>query len=200
MRVKRVTFAGLLLLALIAPSSASAQSEVSGPVTHVRDGDTIEVAGVPIRFGGVSAPELDEPYGEQSKNAMRGLVAGQRVRCELTVETTYDRHVGTCFLEDGRNLSAEIFSMGLARDCPRYSGGRYEQYETERSRRLPFPGYCEVQGLSQKPSVTAGRLDRHFGDSLAEPSAGISKGSQEALSSRRSGTVSEDGAARLSAR
>lgn len=131
------------LSVLLASSIAAAQSEVSGNVTHVRDGDTIEVAGVPIRFDGVSAPELDEPYGDQSKNAMRGLVAGQQVRCELTGAKTYDRFVGTCFLDDGTNLSAEIISMGLARDCPRYSGGRYREYETERSRRLPFPGYCK---------------------------------------------------------
>ena len=126
-------FCALLLLAFLAPSGASAQSEVSG---------------VPIRFDGVAAPDLDEPYGEQSKNAMRGLVAGQQVRCELTGAKTCDRFVGTCLLEDGRNLSAEIISMGLARDCPRYSGGRYKRFETERSRRLPFPAYC-------KPTVSS---------------------------------------------
>lgn len=133
----------LVVAAFVLPTASLAQSEVSGNVTHVRDGDTIEVSGVPIRFDGVSAPELDEPYGEQSKNAMRGLVAGQQVRCKLTGAKTYDRFVGTCFLKDGRNLSAEIISMGLARDCPRYSSGRYQEFETERSRRLPFPGYCK---------------------------------------------------------
>ena len=73
---------------------------------------------------------------------MRGLVIGKQVHCELTGEMTYDRWVGTCFLPDGTNLSAAIISMGLARDCPRYSGGRYQQYETDRSRRLPFQGMC----------------------------------------------------------
>lgn len=139
----RIHAAFIYAVAVLLAPAAQADSEVTGNVTHVRDGDTIEVAGVPIRFDGVSAPELDEPYGEESKRAMRGLVAGQQVRCELTGETTYDREVGTCFLDDGTNLSAAIIGMGLARDCPRYSGGRYEQFETARSRRLPFPGYCE---------------------------------------------------------
>ena len=95
-----------------------------------------------MRFDGVAAPELSEPYGEQAKLAMRGLVAGKQVRCDLTGKKTYDRWIGTCYLPDGENLSAAIIGMGLARDCPRYSGGRYKQYETDRSRRLSFPKYC----------------------------------------------------------
>lgn len=118
-------------------------SRISGAVTHVRDGDTIEVARVPVRFSGISAPELSEPYGQQSKNAMRGLVAGQQVTCDLTGRKTYDRWVGTCFLADGTDLSAAIVALGLARDCPRYSGGLYEPFETDRSKRLTFPGYCK---------------------------------------------------------
>lgn len=131
-----------LLLLLLPVAAHAGQESVFGNVTHVRDGDTIEVSGVPVRFNGISAPELSEPYGEQSKNAMSGLVAGKQVRCELTGAKTYDRWVGTCFLPDGTNLSVAIVSMGLARDCPRYSGGQYQRFETDRSRRLPFPGYC----------------------------------------------------------
>lgn len=131
-----------LALCLGACASEAQDNSVSGYVTHVRDGDTIEVADVPVRFDGVAAPELSEPYGEQAMLAMRGLVAGKQVRCELTGKKTYDRWVGTCYLPNGENLSAAIIGMGLARDCPRYSGGRYRQYETDRSRRLSFPKYC----------------------------------------------------------
>lgn len=123
----------------------AAEREASGSVTKVRDGDTIVVGDIPVRFDGVSAPELDEPYGQQSRRAMSGLVAGKQVRCELTGDRSYDRWVGTCYLPDGTNLSAAIISMGLARDCPRYSGGRYRELETARSKRLTFPGYCRVR-------------------------------------------------------
>lgn len=120
----------------------AAEPEASGPVTKVRDGDTIVIGDIPVRFDGVSAPELDEAYGRESRQAMIDLVSGKHIRCELTGERTYDRWVGTCFLPDGTNLSAAIISMGLARDCPRYSGGRYREFETERSRQLSYPGYC----------------------------------------------------------
>lgn len=39
---------------------SAAELEASGPVTKVRDGDTIVVGDIPVRFDGVSAPELDE--------------------------------------------------------------------------------------------------------------------------------------------
>ena len=49
---------------------------LTGTVTKVRDGDTIEVGRVPIRLNGVSAPELKEPLGSQSKAFMTDLVMG----------------------------------------------------------------------------------------------------------------------------
>jgi len=65
-----------------------------------------------------------------------------RLRCELTGEKTHDREVGACYLDDGTDIGAAIIAEGLARDCPRFSGGRHEACETEKSRTLPLPGYC----------------------------------------------------------
>lgn len=72
------------------PTAASCPAGThTGEVTHVRDGDTIEVGGLPIRLS------------------------------------------------------------GLARDCPRYSGGRYREAEREAARNgatigrsYRLPGYC----------------------------------------------------------
>jgi micrococcal nuclease len=43
---------------------------------------------------------------------------------------------------DGRDIGAELIEAGLARDCPRFSRGRYAELEPEAARRLPLPGYC----------------------------------------------------------
>ena len=66
---------------LFAPGIAAEPTTLTGIVTHVRDGDTIEVCKIPILLNGVSAPELDEPLGQQSKKFMRGLVDGKSLRC-----------------------------------------------------------------------------------------------------------------------
>ena len=127
---------------LITPGIAVEPSSLAGTVTHVRDGDTIEVGEVPIRLNGVSAPELDEPLGPQSKKFMRELVLGQLVRCELNGQKTYDRFVGTCYLGD-KDIGASVIEAGLALDCPRYSGGRYADHELVTAReQIKLPGYC----------------------------------------------------------
>ena len=51
------------------------------------------------------------------------LVEGRTLRCELNGERTHDRCVGVCYLE-GVEISAEMVRQGVARDCPRFNGGR----------------------------------------------------------------------------
>jgi endonuclease YncB( thermonuclease family) len=132
---------------IVAPAIAqlAEPATLNEKVTHVRDGDTIEIGKVPIRLNGVSAPELKEPQGDQSKQFMKRLVEGKKVRCELDGANTYDRYVGTCFLND-KNIGISIIVSGLAIDCPRYSKGRYAKYETEAAKRsIKPPKYCRVK-------------------------------------------------------
>jgi endonuclease YncB( thermonuclease family) len=131
----------VVLTLLLLPLVASAETLV-GHADKVRDGDTVVVSGVPVRLQGVAAPELKEKWGRASRKAMQRLVAGKRLTCELTGKKTYDRKVGVCSLDDGTDIGAALVAEGLARDCPRYSGGRYAQFETQKSRTLPLPNYC----------------------------------------------------------
>lgn len=135
-----IRYISLLFLLLLHPIAWG--ETLIGHADKVRDGDTIVVSGVAIRLQGVSAPELKEKWGRASKKAMERLVAGKRLRCELTGKKTYDREVGVCYLDDGTDIGTAIISQGLARDCPKYSGGRYAEFETAKSRTLPLPGYC----------------------------------------------------------
>jgi len=127
---------------LITPGMAAEPTVLTGTVTHVRDGDTIEVGKIPIRLSGVSAPELKEPLGPQSKRFMRDLLDGKSVRCELDGTKTYDRFVGTCFLA-GQDIGAAIIAAGLALDCSRFSGGRYAEFEMASAQnKIMLPKYC----------------------------------------------------------
>jgi len=133
----------LALLTIPATAVADEPTVLIGTVTHVRDGDTIEVGKIPIRLNGVSAPELKEPIGPQSKQFMLDLVDGKRVRCELNGAKTYDRLVGICYLGD-RDIGEAVISAGLALDCPRYSGGRYLKFEVSAAREaIKLPKYCK---------------------------------------------------------
>ena len=115
---------------------------LTGTVSKVRDGDTIEVGKIPIRLNGVSAPEMNEPLGPQSKAFMIDLVMGKHVRCELDGSKTHDRFVGICYLDE-QDIGARLIANGLVLDCPRYSGDRYADYEVEGAvARMKLLGYC----------------------------------------------------------
>jgi endonuclease YncB( thermonuclease family) len=90
---------GYMLLFEDGPARPGART-LTGSVTHVRDGDTIEVSGVPIRFAGLDCAELGTAAGERAKQKMVRLVAGRQLQCELTGRRSYDRMIGECDLRD----------------------------------------------------------------------------------------------------
>lgn len=80
------------------------------------------------------------------------MVLGKRLRCELDGSSTYDRCAGVCYLE-GQDIGQALVRAGLARDCPRYSGGRYAAAERAAAaegatirRDYRLPGYCRLMG------------------------------------------------------
>jgi len=137
-RLKTVCIA-MALGCLAGPALAG--GTLQGTVTHVRDGDTIEVGEVAVRLNGLHAPELDEQGGRQAKAFMERLVSGRQVTCELNGERSYDRLIGRCYL-GGDDIAGVLVSAGLGRDCPRYSGGRYRALEQPSAQRFRLPGYC----------------------------------------------------------
>jgi endonuclease YncB( thermonuclease family) len=116
--------ARLCLVLLLSLSSNLAHAEtLHGPAVVV-DGDTLRVSGIPVRLQGIAAPELREPGGKEAKAYLAEMVQDQTVVCELTRERTRGRRVGICRV-DGEDLAGQVIAAGLARDCPRYSKGRY---------------------------------------------------------------------------
>lgn len=140
----RMSFALVLITAcfMSTPGMLAAGEWIEGRVTHVRDVDTIEVNGLPVRLNGVDGPELDQRGGQAGKRWMQKQDLRKPVRCWLTGAKTHDRWVGTCHDSADRDIGALAIAAGMARDCPRYSGGRYAAFETAESRRLPRHGYC----------------------------------------------------------
>ena len=70
-------------------------SIITGTVTHVRDGDTVEVNGVAIRLSALNCPENGTQKGNYATKIAKQF-AGAKMTCELTGAKTYDRLVGYC--------------------------------------------------------------------------------------------------------
>ena len=73
----------------------SSPSILSGTVTHVRDGDTIEVNGIAVRLSALDCPENGTQQGNKATKIAKQF-QGSKAQCELTGAKSYDRLVGYC--------------------------------------------------------------------------------------------------------
>lgn len=91
-------------------------NQISGTVTHVRDGDTIEIQGRALRIANLDCAKLGTAEGETAKIWMRDLLEGAAVTCSLSGRKSYDRDVGTCRF-GGTDLGEILINE---RVCPRW--------------------------------------------------------------------------------
>lgn len=115
----------------------------------VIDGDTIDIGGTRIRLAGIDAPELDHPYGKTAKWTLVNLCKGKEVRAVFHGDLSHDRTVATCFLPDGRDLSAEMVRAGMAIDWTKFSGGKYRGLEPDGVRRKLWR--CDARQKGRMP-------------------------------------------------
>ena len=78
-----------------ASNSPKSGTKMTGIVTHVRDGDTVEVNGVAIRLSALNCPENGTQKGNFATKVAKQF-EGMKMTCELTGAKTYDRLVGYC--------------------------------------------------------------------------------------------------------
>ena len=109
----------LILACLLCPASLIACGPGSDTVAvlGVIDGDTIVVSGeLRVRYIGIDAPEMNEYFGRESRQANRRLVEGKRVRLERDISDTdrYGRLLRYVYV-DGLLVEAELVRGGYAR-------------------------------------------------------------------------------------
>ena len=107
------------------PSAIALESrELSGQVTRIVDGDTLELRGsdgttVSIRLAQIEAPEKAQPYGGPATRALSALTLGKLVRVEVVDLDRYGRTVGEVYLGD-LHVNAEMVRQGHAWAYTRY--------------------------------------------------------------------------------
>jgi len=122
----------LIMLMFTCSSPAYAHADtINGQVVKVADGDTITVQDNmgqkhQIRLAGIDAPEMNQPYGLNSKNSLRSLVAGQTVTVEYKKRDRYGRIIGKVLFRGG-DICLEQVKVGLA--------WHYKFYQREQSKR-----------------------------------------------------------------
>ena len=119
------------------PPIGDRQPVLSGTVTRVIDGDTIEVqlgsGPIRVRLNSIDTPERDQPWGPEAQTALAGRVNGKRVELEPVTQDHYDRLVAVVYL-GGENINAWMVQQGDA--------WAYRDY-------LEDPSYCAWEAVAR---------------------------------------------------
>ena len=106
-----------------------AVSVLRGTITHIRDGDTFEVNGIPVRISALDCPENSTSSGQKATRFTRKFKGKQAV-CELTGAKTYDRVVGYCSIE-GKDFAQIMVDNKFCKFWPKYDvWSRYKKEES----------------------------------------------------------------------
>lgn len=120
------------------PSSGSAAATIAGSA-RVTDGDTLVIASQKVRLLGLDAPEGSQVCqrdgrawrcGDDATAALRGLVAGRSVTCDVKGRDRYQRALAVCTAGDV-DVAREMVRSGLAVAYYPARGVRGPSYEAE---------------------------------------------------------------------
>jgi endonuclease YncB( thermonuclease family) len=119
------------------PPIGDQQPLLSGTVTRVIDGDTIEVqlssGAIRVRLHSIDTPEKDQPWGTEARVALAWRVDGKHVDLEPVTQDHYDRLVAVVFL-GSENINAWMVQQGDA--------WAYRDY-------LEDPSYCAWEAVAR---------------------------------------------------
>lgn len=167
MRLKTLYFKIFIFLLSIAslttlintPISHAVIRTVTGTVTKVSDGDTMQLTTpeqtkLKVRLYGIDAPEtykisnrtgqvskVGQLYGYESMKALESKIIGKQVKLDIIDIDKYKRMVGMIWLND-RNINLEMVSEGYAEAYTEYLKAPYrsEFIEAEQKARSAKKG------------------------------------------------------------
>jgi endonuclease YncB( thermonuclease family) len=122
---------------------AFATERITGTVARVFDGDSFMLssngARIEVRLAGIDAPEKNQPYADNARAALRGLILDRHLRLEVLDVDRYGRRVARAYREpDGMDINAELVRRGHAWVYRRraYDSSFYDLERAARERKL----------------------------------------------------------------
>ncbi|MGZ8945728.1 MAG: thermonuclease family protein [Methylococcaceae bacterium] len=108
----------IITLFFICSFSVCASEILEGRVVGVHDGDTITLLmegnqQLKIRLAQIDAPELDQAFGQKSKQSLSDMVFNKTIKVEKETIDKYGRTVGTLIV-DGVDANKEQVYRGMA--------------------------------------------------------------------------------------
>ena len=115
----------IVALCLAAPIAGLRAETLEGKPVLI-DGDSLVVAGKPIRLWGIDAPEMSTREGYLAKRYLRTIIEDRNVRCVDEGLRSSGEMMAKCFLGDV-DLGQVMILSGHAREWLQYSQGYYSR-------------------------------------------------------------------------
>jgi len=127
----------LLALVLTSPTLA-AESHLTLKVVGVHDGDSItcltdDNRQLKVRLDAIDAPELGQPFGQASKNALSDMVFGKTVTVIEKKKDRWGRTVAHVLVE-GKDTNLMMLEQGMAWHYTEYSSNKRLQRAEDEAR------------------------------------------------------------------
>ena len=118
---------------------------ITGRVQYVHDGDTIRVKSRAkvhkIRLEGIDAPELTQSFGLESKEYLKSLLDGKKVRFSTSKKDRYKRIVSYITLEStGESINHKMVEQGYAWWYRKYAKNDKELEKLQKQAKLKKRG------------------------------------------------------------
>lgn len=114
-------------------SVEQSQYPETATVTDITDGDTVKLdTGHSLRLVAISAPERDQPFGQEASDFLTEAVKGKEVRIEYEQgyeDDAFGRLLAYVFLND-QNINLELIRNGMA-EVTIYEKRRAWMYQDE---------------------------------------------------------------------
>lgn len=119
LRFTRMAKSVLYLTLFLACSFANANGTLSGTVTGVIDGNTIEVTTeekevYKLMLSGIDSPELSQEFGDEAKQYLEKLALKKDVSIEITGKDRKGNTLAIVLLKGRHDLRIELLREGLA--------------------------------------------------------------------------------------
>jgi endonuclease YncB( thermonuclease family) len=109
----------VLFILLFAAVHKKSSTDISGTVTQVHDGNTLEIITPEkeiyvVVLEGIDCPELTQPYGDQSKTYVESIALHKEVSLRIHGKDRLKNYIAVVMVGGDRDIRIDLLREGLA--------------------------------------------------------------------------------------
>lgn len=125
-----------IISVMVLASTLVFANRISGKVTAVVDGNTLEVVtetdeSYRVVLEGIDCPELGQQFGEEAKQHLEKMIRGREVTVHLLGKDRWGNYVGVAYINQHTDLRIGLLNRGLAWTTEKGQNEELKQLENQ---------------------------------------------------------------------